>query len=111
MISGLKSHTILIVAICTPLISEQTMKYCLYIYLFHVIGLLVINIMCVLVLNYKFSLNILALVRFRTPIYFAPVSVPDYFEHGPVSGDEIREQEMGEMFFHLFSFFFIPRRM
>jgi hypothetical protein len=65
------------------------MKYCLYIYLFHVIAMLVISIMCVLVLNYEFPLNILAPVRFRTPIYFALVSVPDYFRHGPVSGDKI----------------------
>jgi hypothetical protein len=47
----------------------------------------------VLILNYQFSLNISARVRFRTPVYPAPVSVPDYSGLDPVFGDKMRERK------------------
>ena len=48
-----------------------------------------------LILNYQFSLNISARVRFRTPVYPAPVSVPDYFVTDPIFDDKmwIQKQE------------------
>jgi hypothetical protein len=47
----------------------------------------------VLILNYQFSFNISARVRFRTPVYSAPVSVPDYSGLDPVFGDKMRERK------------------
>jgi hypothetical protein len=56
----------------------------LSIYLFHVIALPISqpSISCVFILHYKFPLNISILVPFHTPVYPAPIFVPNY--SGPV---------------------------
>lgn len=44
--------------------------------------------LCVFVLNYEFSLNIFAPVRFRTAVYLAPVFVTDYSGFSSVFGEK-----------------------
>jgi hypothetical protein len=58
----------------------------LYIYLFHIIALLADHqYQCVFALTYEFSFNISASVCFRTPVYPAPISVPDNSRPVPFS--------------------------